>query len=83
MDDRGIPGWTATENTEKFFSDVLKIEAWNLLRKFEQWACANDRGGPTSFVLFAMLTVVAGQKDSWQGLQTQCGNYILGGLSKY
>jgi len=30
-----------------------------------------------------MLTVVAGQKDSWQGLRTQCGNYILGGLSKY
>ncbi|KAF8328053.1 hypothetical protein F5887DRAFT_898053 [Amanita rubescens] len=68
VDDRGIPGWTATENTEAFFSDVLKIEAWNLLRKFEQWACANDRSG------------LAGQKDSWQGLRTQCSNYILGGL---
>ncbi|KAF8347109.1 hypothetical protein F5887DRAFT_882138, partial [Amanita rubescens] len=70
VDDRGILGWTATENMEKFFSDVLKIEAWNLLRKFEQWACANDRGGPTSFVLFAMLTVVAGRH--WHGSTRGC-----------
>ena len=63
MDDRGIPGWTATEGTEAFFSDVLKIEAWNLLRKFEQWACANDRREPISFVLFAMLTVESSWKE--------------------
>jgi hypothetical protein len=28
----GIPGWIATEDAESFFSDVLKIDAFDSLR---------------------------------------------------
>ncbi|KAF8344810.1 hypothetical protein F5887DRAFT_858589, partial [Amanita rubescens] len=66
VQDLGVPGWIATENTESFFSDVLKTEAWTVLRKFEHWACSYDKQGKKA--------------DSWQGLRTQCSNYILGGL---
>ncbi|KAF8335256.1 hypothetical protein F5887DRAFT_829706, partial [Amanita rubescens] len=41
--DSGIPGWIATANTESFFTEVLKIDAWSLLRQFENWACSHGQ----------------------------------------
>jgi hypothetical protein len=59
MQDLGVPGWIAMENTESFFSDILKTEVWTVLRKFKHWACLNDGRMPTAIFLhyFCFLTI--------------------------
>jgi len=59
VQDLGVPGWIATEGTESFFSDVLKTEAWSVLRKFEHWACSSDKCMPPAIftLYFCFLTI--------------------------
>jgi hypothetical protein len=42
VDDLVIPGWHATTGSVNFFPDVLKLSAWDVVRMFEQWACARS-----------------------------------------
>ena len=52
--DKGIPGWIATDGAESFFSDILKVDAWSVLRKFELWASSKRTSNvfcvPTSLI---------------------------------
>lgn len=40
--DLGIPGWAASVDATLFIQDVLKMDIWDLLKKFELWAVTRD-----------------------------------------
>ena len=42
VDDHIMPGWYATSGSVHFFTDVLNLNAWDVVRMFEQWACAKS-----------------------------------------
>jgi hypothetical protein len=42
VDDQVTPAWFASSGAAHFFMDALKLSAWDILRLFEQWACARS-----------------------------------------
>ena len=42
VDDLVVPGWHATTDSVNFLPDTLKLSAWDVVRMFEQWACARS-----------------------------------------
>ena len=42
VDDSVVPGWYATTGASHFFMDVLNLNPWDVVRLFEQWACARS-----------------------------------------
>ena len=38
------PTWLGSEGVAIFFTDSLKMNAWDLLRQFELSCCANNHG---------------------------------------
>ena len=42
VDDLVVPGWHATTGCANFFTDSLKLSLWDVVRMFEQWACARS-----------------------------------------
>ena len=43
IDDQTIPGWAAMGESAFFFLDVLKMDVWDILRKYKQWVCSKDQ----------------------------------------
>ena len=56
VDDQVVPGWYATSGTSHFFMDVLHLSAWDVLRMFEQWACAKSSSKFTPLSSILKLT---------------------------
>jgi hypothetical protein len=42
VDDLVVPGWYATNGVVNFFTDILKLSTWDVMRMFEQWVCAKS-----------------------------------------
>ncbi len=40
--DIGIPGWAASPDVTLFIREVLKMDVWDLLKKFELWAVTKE-----------------------------------------
>jgi hypothetical protein len=57
IDDQTIPGWVATGESASFFLDVLKVDVWDVLRKYEQWVCSKDQSESTALLCFCRLYV--------------------------
>jgi hypothetical protein len=43
VDDMTLPGWFATGDSAFFLRDHLKLEPWDIVRLFEQWACSRQK----------------------------------------
>jgi hypothetical protein len=64
VDDLVVPGWHATTDSVNFLPDVLKLSAWDVVRMFEQWACA--RSSSKFQPSLATAEAYRGQTDSLQ-----------------
>ena len=42
--DTNIPGWVASHEAILFFREVHHLDPLDVASKFEQWACARERG---------------------------------------
>ena len=63
-----IPGWIDTDGSIAFFKEALHMEPAEVMRKFELWACTKKRGKP--------------EGETLSGMQKECAQIILDGLSK-
>jgi hypothetical protein len=41
--DSSIPGWVESNDSIRFFREVLDLDPLDVATKFEQWACARDK----------------------------------------
>ncbi|KAG6805191.1 hypothetical protein H0H92_000367 [Tricholoma furcatifolium] len=62
-----VPEWIESQGSLQFINEVMNISPADLLRKFEQWACAKDR------------TVKLHSIDT---IRSECALMISGGLKK-
>ncbi|KAF8338373.1 hypothetical protein F5887DRAFT_983449 [Amanita rubescens] len=53
--DKAIPGWAASADATLFISEVLKIDVWDLQKKFELWTLTRDQH-PNLETLLSMRT---------------------------
>jgi hypothetical protein len=85
VDDQVVPGWYATSGTMHFFMDVLNLSAWDVLRMFEQWACAksSSKFTPLSAVLKLTGTTGSLQRDTVLTIRAQIVKDVQAGLSMY
>ncbi|KAH7904945.1 hypothetical protein BJ138DRAFT_1234068 [Hygrophoropsis aurantiaca] len=67
VNDLGEPTWHGTDNAMDFFEDVLGLEADDICRKFEQWACTRNENGL--------------ERDSLLNVRRACIRFIKSGLN--
>ncbi|KAF8331782.1 hypothetical protein F5887DRAFT_894829 [Amanita rubescens] len=66
IDDQTIPGWAATGESASFFLDVLRVDVWDVLRKYEQWVCSKDQS--------------KAKTDTFKAIRSECTTIITEGL---
>lgn len=44
VDDQIEPEWLAPGNTINFIRDVLNLDPFDVIRRFEQWSCSKELG---------------------------------------
>ncbi|KAF8346292.1 hypothetical protein F5887DRAFT_1182188, partial [Amanita rubescens] len=66
IDDQTIPGWVATGESASFFLDVLKVDVWDVLRKYEEWVCSKDQGKTKT--------------DTFKAMRSECTTIVSEGL---
>ncbi|KAG6848529.1 hypothetical protein H0H93_016284 [Arthromyces matolae] len=72
VNDTIVPQWIESQGSLRFVNDVLHTTAEELLQKFEQWACAQDRS-----------YAVAKKTHTIDSLRSESVNMINGGLRKH
>ncbi|KIL55666.1 hypothetical protein M378DRAFT_90577 [Amanita muscaria Koide BX008] len=84
VQDHGIPGFVLTGNAADFIQDILDMPPWDLIRKYEQWACAHDPGKGMSLSNYQVPDVpLANPKtDTFQSMRIECTKLISEGLKK-
>ncbi|KAG6809960.1 hypothetical protein H0H92_013925 [Tricholoma furcatifolium] len=67
------PGWCDSQGAVAFLNEVLEITPYDLVKKFEIWACAKDRNAHR---------LPAQRKNTTEALRSECINMIANGLRR-
>ncbi|KAF8308653.1 hypothetical protein F5887DRAFT_912336 [Amanita rubescens] len=81
--DKGIPGWAASADATLFIREVLKMDVWDLLKKFELWAVTREyhmlQLSSFCFVFFSGFFIDP-TLETLLSMRTECATLITDGL---
>jgi len=88
VDDTAKPAWFGTAEADMFLREVLKKDPFDLMRLFEQWACARQKSElwmaiKQSVDLPNQIFTDRSDRDTLASVRKECTKLIITGLRTY